>query len=109
MTTTTSSPSAVIAVAEPGFTSAGHLVLAGFLAGYAGLTRRLPPPATLTRPSRRDALIVIGRQVSEGTPKYRSVLRGAASQRRLARGYRDTGFLPDGCAGEIQRRSSAVS
>jgi hypothetical protein len=29
----------VIAVAEPGFTSAGHLVLAGFLAGYAGLTR----------------------------------------------------------------------
>ncbi len=39
MTTTTSSPSAVIAVAEPVFTSAGHLALAGFLASYTGLTR----------------------------------------------------------------------
>jgi hypothetical protein len=39
MTATTSSPSAVIAVAEPVFTSAEQLALAGFLAGYAGLTR----------------------------------------------------------------------
>ena len=39
MTTTTSSPSAAIAVAEPAFTGAGHLALAGFLAGYTGLTR----------------------------------------------------------------------
>ena len=31
-TTTTSSPSAVIAVAEPVFTGAEHLALAGFLA-----------------------------------------------------------------------------
>ena len=39
MTTTTSSPSAVIAVAEPAFTSAEHLALGGCLAGYTGLTR----------------------------------------------------------------------
>jgi len=39
MTTTTSSPSTVIAVAEPVFTSAERLALAGFLAGYTGLTR----------------------------------------------------------------------
>jgi integrase/recombinase XerD len=36
---TTSSPSTVIAVAEPVFTSAEQLALAGFLAGYTGLTR----------------------------------------------------------------------
>lgn len=39
MTTTTSSPSTAIAVAKPVFTSAERLALAGFLAGYAGLTR----------------------------------------------------------------------
>ena len=39
MTSTTSSPSAVIAVAEPMFTSAGHLAPAGCLAGYTGLNR----------------------------------------------------------------------
>jgi integrase/recombinase XerD len=39
MTTTTSSPSTMIAVAEPVFTSAERLALAGFLAGYTGLTR----------------------------------------------------------------------
>jgi integrase/recombinase XerD len=39
MTTTTSSPSTVIAVAEPVFTNAERLALAGFLAGYTGLTR----------------------------------------------------------------------
>ena len=38
MTTTTSSPSTVIAVAEPAFTNAERLALAGFLAGYTGLT-----------------------------------------------------------------------
>jgi integrase len=39
MTTTTSSPAAVIAVAEPVFSNAERLALAGFLAGYTGLTR----------------------------------------------------------------------
>jgi integrase/recombinase XerD len=39
MTTTTSCPSTVIAVAEPVFTNAERLALAGFLAGYTGLTR----------------------------------------------------------------------
>jgi integrase/recombinase XerD len=39
-TTTTSSPSAAIAVAEPVFTNAERLALAGFLAGYSGLTRQ---------------------------------------------------------------------
>ena len=39
MATTTSSPSAVIAVAEPVFSNAERLALAGFLAGYTGLTR----------------------------------------------------------------------
>jgi len=39
MTATTPSPSTVIAVAEPVFTSAERLALAGFLAGYTGLTR----------------------------------------------------------------------
>jgi site-specific recombinase XerD len=39
MTATTSSPSIVIAVAEPAFTNAERLALAGFLAGYTGLTR----------------------------------------------------------------------
>ena len=39
MTTTTSSPSTVIAVAEPVFANAERLALAGFLAGYTGLTR----------------------------------------------------------------------
>jgi hypothetical protein len=39
MSTTTSSPSAVIAIAEPAFTNTERLALAGFLAGYAGLTR----------------------------------------------------------------------
>jgi integrase/recombinase XerD len=39
MTTTTSSASTVIAVAEPVFTSHERLALAGFLAGYTGLTR----------------------------------------------------------------------
>jgi hypothetical protein len=39
MSTTTSSPSAVIAIAEPAFTNAERLALAGFLAGYTGLTR----------------------------------------------------------------------
>src|SRR6266513_3448440 len=39
MTTTTSSPSTAIAVAELVFTSQERLALAGFLAGYTGLTR----------------------------------------------------------------------
>jgi integrase/recombinase XerD len=39
MTATTSTPSAVIAVAEPVFANAERLALAGFLAGYTGLTR----------------------------------------------------------------------
>jgi hypothetical protein len=39
MTTTTSSSSTLIAVAEPVFTDAERLALAGFLAGYTGLTR----------------------------------------------------------------------
>ena len=39
MTATTSSASTVIAVTEPVFTSDERLALAGFLAGYAGLTR----------------------------------------------------------------------
>jgi site-specific recombinase XerD len=39
MTTTASSPSTVIAVAEPVFTGPEQLALAGFLAGYTGLTR----------------------------------------------------------------------
>jgi integrase/recombinase XerD len=37
--TTTSSPSAVIAVTEPTFTNTERLALAGFLAGYTALTR----------------------------------------------------------------------
>ncbi len=39
MTTSTSSPSAAIAVAEPALTHREQLTLAGFLAGYLGLTR----------------------------------------------------------------------
>jgi site-specific recombinase XerD len=39
MATTTTSPSTVIAVTEPAFTNAERLALAGFLAGYTGLTR----------------------------------------------------------------------
>jgi integrase/recombinase XerD len=39
MSTTTSSPSAVIAVTEPTFTNTERLALAGFLAGYTALTR----------------------------------------------------------------------
>jgi integrase/recombinase XerD len=39
MTTTTSSASTAIAVAEPVFTGHERLALAGFLAGYTGLTR----------------------------------------------------------------------
>jgi hypothetical protein len=39
MTTITSSPSTLIAVVEPAFTNAERLALAGFLAGYTGLTR----------------------------------------------------------------------
>src|SRR5262245_59046111 len=39
-TTTTSSPSTAVAVAEPVFTNADRLALAGFLAGYTGLTRQ---------------------------------------------------------------------
>jgi site-specific recombinase XerD len=39
MTTTASSPSTVIAIAEPVFTRQEQLALAGFLAGYTGLTR----------------------------------------------------------------------
>jgi integrase/recombinase XerD len=39
MTTTTSSPSTVIALAEPVFANAERLALAGFLAGCTGLTR----------------------------------------------------------------------
>ena len=40
MTTTTSSLSTAIAVAEPVFTHQEQLALAGFLAGYTGLTRQ---------------------------------------------------------------------
>src|SRR5215468_11195184 len=40
MTTTTSSASTAIAVAEPVFTRQERLALAGFLAGYTGLTRQ---------------------------------------------------------------------
>ena len=39
MTTTTSSASTAISVTEPVFTSHERLALAGFLAGYTGLTR----------------------------------------------------------------------
>jgi integrase/recombinase XerD len=39
MTTTTSSASTAIAVAGPVFTGPEQLALAGFLAGYTGLTR----------------------------------------------------------------------
>jgi len=39
MTTTTLSPSTVITIAERVFTNAEQLALAGFLAGYTGLTR----------------------------------------------------------------------
>ena len=39
MTTTTSTPSTAIAVAEPVFTHQERLALTGFLAGYTGLTR----------------------------------------------------------------------
>jgi hypothetical protein len=39
MTTTTSSPSTAIAIAEPVFMHQEQLALAGFLAGYTGLTR----------------------------------------------------------------------
>jgi integrase/recombinase XerD len=39
MTTTTISPSAALAVIEPAFCEAERLALAGFLAGYSGLTR----------------------------------------------------------------------
>jgi hypothetical protein len=39
MSTTSPSTSAVVAVAEPMFTSQERLVLAGFPAGYTGLTR----------------------------------------------------------------------
>jgi len=37
--TTTSSPSTAIAVAGPVFSAPEQLALAGFLAGYTGLTR----------------------------------------------------------------------
>jgi hypothetical protein len=40
MTTTTTSAAAVIAIAEPVFTNPERLALAGFLAGYTGLTRQ---------------------------------------------------------------------
>jgi site-specific recombinase XerD len=40
MTTTTASTSTAIAVAQPAFTSQERLALAGFLAGYSGLTRQ---------------------------------------------------------------------
>ena len=39
MTTTTSSTSTAVAVAESAFSPQGRLALAGFLAGYTGLTR----------------------------------------------------------------------
>ena len=39
MSTTSTSTSAVVAIAEPVFTSQERLALAGFLAGYTGLTR----------------------------------------------------------------------
>jgi hypothetical protein len=39
MATITSSTSTVIAVSEPVFTGPERLALAGFLAGYTGLTR----------------------------------------------------------------------
>ena len=51
MTTTTSSPSAVIAVAEPVFSNAERLALAGFLAGYTGLTREAYALACANSPS----------------------------------------------------------
>jgi len=38
-TTTTTSASTAIAVPEPVFSAQGRLALAGFLAGYTGLTR----------------------------------------------------------------------
>jgi hypothetical protein len=37
--TTSMSPSAVLAVIEPAFSEAEKLALAGFLAGYSGMTR----------------------------------------------------------------------
>ena len=39
MTTTTSSTSTAVAVAEPAFSPQEREALAGFLAGYTGLTR----------------------------------------------------------------------
>jgi integrase/recombinase XerD len=39
MATTSTSPSALVVIAEPVFTSQERLALAGFLAGYTGLTR----------------------------------------------------------------------
>ena len=39
MTATTSTPSTALATIQPAFTDAERLALAGFLAGYRGLTR----------------------------------------------------------------------
>jgi hypothetical protein len=36
---TTAAPSTVLATIQPAFTDAGRVALAGFLAGYRGLTR----------------------------------------------------------------------
>ena len=44
MTTTTSSPSTAMAIAEPVFTQQEPLALAGFLADYTGLTREAYAP-----------------------------------------------------------------
>jgi len=44
ITTTTASTSTAIAVPDPVFTAQERLVLAGFLAGYTGLTREAYAP-----------------------------------------------------------------
>src|ERR1700751_483334 len=61
----------------------------------------------LQGPVAEDAA-VIGRQVGEGVPQYRSALRGAASRLPLAWHYRDTGSCLT-AAPEIQRESSGGS
>jgi hypothetical protein len=43
MTTTTSATSTAITVAGPVFAGSEQLALAGFLAGYTGLTRQATP------------------------------------------------------------------
>jgi len=60
--TTTSSAFTAIAVAEPVFTRRERLALAGFLAGYAGLTReRMPSTCASTRTGASSAACACSR------------------------------------------------